>query len=200
MFLGLLPLPRLPPRRKPRKGPRRSAGSEHRGGIFRDSSQDALRFLSRELDNVPVGIVVIPTISVSVSDSGPSRNCAGVIGIHERNRSGLMQFVPEFLKSRTTHNISLLLIFWGLCPFPDVLRKGRPGRGPPIGGSDANQFPSFTGDGLNDSPIRQLLFLAPVISENVYFEVQPKTGIVGQLAEKDRFGRDENKPAPQQGP
>src|SRR5690606_40940436 len=85
-------------------------------------------------------------------------------------------------------------------PPPAALAGAGPGGPPPIGGSDANQFPSFTGDGLNDSPIRQLLFLAPVISENVYFEVQPKTGIVGQLAEKDRFGRDENKPAPQQGP
>src|SRR5690606_27663510 len=109
MFLGLLPLPRLPPRRKPRKGPRRSAGSEHRGGIIRYSTQYAFGFISGDFDDIPVGIVVIPTISVL--DSGPSRNRAGVIGIHERNRSGLMQFVPEFLKSRTTHNISLLLIF-----------------------------------------------------------------------------------------
>src|SRR5690606_40497644 len=64
-------------------------------------------------------------------------NRAGVIGIHETNRSGLMQFVPEFLKSRTTHNISLLLIFWSLWPLPGYPPQRIPGIRVAQGGAGA---------------------------------------------------------------
>src|SRR5690606_42057324 len=47
---------------------------------------------------------------------------------------------------------------------------------PPIGGSDSNKLPAFTGDGLNDSPIRQLFFLAPVIRENIKLNIVAELG------------------------
>src|SRR5690606_41321589 len=104
MFLRPLPLPGLPPRRKPRKGPRRSAGSEHRGGILRHSTQYAFGFISGNFDDIPVGIVIIPT--VSVLDSGPSRNTAGVCLIYETDCSCFVVFSPKFPQGTATPSLS----------------------------------------------------------------------------------------------
>src|SRR5690554_5315739 len=112
-------------------------------------------------------------LSVFYLDPGPPRNRAGVIEIHETNRAGLMQFVPEFLKSRTTHNISLLLIFWGLWPLPGyppqrIPRKGSrqsAGSSPCIPSSNFNEFPTSRRDRLDDPPIRKFFFDTAVITK-----------------------------------
>src|SRR5690606_40349568 len=124
--------------------------------------------------------------------------------IHETNRSGLMQFVPEFLKSRTTHNISLLLIFWSLWPLPGyppqrIPRKGSrqsAGSSPCIPAPEFNKPPTGGRDRPDDPPIRQFFFDAAVIAEDVDRHVFPESGKIRHSPKDDRLRGNENITSP----